>query len=78
MTERIVNRNPYLYGPGPIRRVPSGMGSYYGKLPPLQGFTMAVVHGTVISLVGGYAWKVLYGDPDAKALKQYYVDNPPR
>jgi hypothetical protein len=42
--ERIINRNPYLYGPGPVRRSPKAH-VVLGKLPPLRRFTMAAVHG---------------------------------
>jgi hypothetical protein len=57
ITVRIINRNPYLYGPGPVKRIPSGAGSYYGRLPPLHGFSMAAVHGVVIALVGSFIFK---------------------
>lgn len=79
MPERIVNRNPYLYGPGPVHRTPTrGMMSYYGKLPPLQGFTAAAVHGTVLALAGGFAFKWMVGDPEIRAIESYYKENPPR
>lgn len=76
--ERIVNRNPYLYGPGPVRRTPSGMGSYYGKLPPLQGFSMAAIHGMIFALAGSFFYKFAFGDPQVRTIKQYYEENPPR
>mgnify|MGYP003390216125 CR=1 FL=1 len=76
--ERIINRNPYLYGPGPIRRVPSGLASYYGRLPPLQGFSMAAAHGVVFALAGALIWKYTYGNPAIKKIEDYYKENPPR
>jgi hypothetical protein len=77
-SERIINRNPYLFGPGPIKRTPSGLGSYYGKLPPLQGFSMAAIHGCIFALTGGLIYKYGFGDPQIRTIKQYYIDNPPR
>jgi hypothetical protein len=76
--QRIVNRNPYLYGPGPVRRVPKGMLTSYGNMPPLQGFTMAVVHGGVLALAGCLVFKYGFGDPQIKAIENYYKENPPR
>jgi len=76
--ERIINRNPYLYGPGPIRRVPKGRMGYYGSLPPVQGFTMAALHGLVIALAGGLSYKYMFGDPQIRAIEKYYQENPPR
>lgn len=76
--ERIINRNPYLYGPGPFRRTPTGMGSYYAKLPPVQGFGAAAVHGLVLSLVGGLIYKFGFGNPQIKQIEDYYKENPPR
>ena len=76
--ERIINKNPYLYGPGPVRRMPSGLGSYYGRLPALHGFSMAVIHGTVLALTGGFIFKYGFGDPQIKTIENYYKENPPR
>ena len=76
--ERIINRNPYLYGPGPVRRVPSGVLSSYGRMPPLQGFSMAVIHGTIMALAGSFAFKFFIGDKQIKAIETYYKENPPR
>jgi hypothetical protein len=78
MAERIINRNPYLFGPGPMKRVPSGAFSYYGRLPPLQGFAMCAAHGVVIALTGGLAYKFIFGDPQIKQIQEYYKENPPR
>jgi hypothetical protein len=75
---RIINRNPYLFGPGPVRRIPKGPLSYYGRLPALQGFTMAALHGTVIALAGGLLFKFTTLDPQIKAIEDYYKENPPR
>jgi hypothetical protein len=75
---RIINRNPYLYGPGPVRRTPSGLGSYYGNLPPLKGFSMAAIHGCIFAFAGACVFKFAIGDPQVRTIKQYYIDNPPR
>lgn len=75
---RIVNKNPYLFGPGPVRRVPKGIMSYYGRLPPAQGFSMAAIHGTVLALSGGFFYKYFFGDPQIKTIEDYYKENPPR
>ena len=63
---------------GPIRRVPSGLASYYGRLPPLQGFSMAAAHGVVFALAGALIWKYTYGNPAIKKIEDYYKENPPR
>jgi len=76
--ERLINKNPYLYGPGPVRRVPAGLGSYYAKLPPAQGFSMAAIHGTVLALAGAFFFKFGFGDPQIKQIEEYYRENPPR
>jgi hypothetical protein len=76
--ERIINRNPYLYGPGPVRRRPKGAMSYYGKLPPLQGFTMAAVHGVALAFAGSFAFKYFVGDEQIRGIESYYKENPPR
>jgi len=82
MTERIINRNPYFYGPGPIRRTPGGkMMSYYGKMSaknPVQGFAVCAAHGVVLALAGSCVFKFWFGDPQIKAIEQYYKENPPR
>lgn len=75
---RIVNQNPYLYGPGPVKRVPSGPFSMYGRAPPLRGFTMAAVHGVALALVTGLGYKFMFGDPQVKQIEDYYKENPPR
>jgi hypothetical protein len=79
MTERIINRNPYLYGPGPVKRVPSRpFFGHFGRLPPLAGFTQAATFGVVLALSGSMFYKVVFGDPQIKAIEQYYKENPPR
>jgi len=79
MSGRIINYNKRLFGPGPLARVPAkGISGYYARMPPLQGFVMAAVHGTAIGLGVGLYYKFFMGDPDTKTIKQYYVDNPPR
>lgn len=76
--ERLINRNPYLYGPGPIKRVPSGMSSAYAFMSPVRGFSMAATHGMIVALAGAMAFKLLVGDPQIKAIEDYYKENPPR
>jgi len=76
--ERIINRNPYLYGPGPVRRTPTGMMSFFGKAPPLNGFSMAAGAGVVLALAASIGFKVFFGDPQIKAIEEYYKENPPR
>ena len=76
--ERLINKNPYLYGPGPVRRVPKGMFSYYGRLPPLQGFSAAALTGAAIAFTGSMVFKIFIGDPQIKAIEDYYKENPPR
>lgn len=78
MVERIINKNPFLYGPGPVRRIPKGPFSFYGKAPPLQGFSMAAAHGVAIALAGSFFFKFFFGDPQIKAIEEYYKENPPR
>ena len=76
--ERLINRNPYLYGPGPVRRVPKGFMTFYGRMPPLQGFSLAAAHGVAIAVAGAMGFKYFYGDPQIRAIEQYYEENPPR
>jgi hypothetical protein len=52
--------------------------SYYGKLPPLQGFTMAAVHGVALAFCGSFAFKYFVGDPEIRGIESYYKENPPR
>ena len=77
--ERLINYNKRLYGPGPLARVPSsGFGGYYARMPPLQGFVMCAVHGTVMGFGVAMYYKFFIGDPDTRAITQYYEENPPR
>ena len=77
--ERIINRNPYLFGPGPVRRVPTtGFMSMYGKMPPVQGFSLAAIHGCIFAVGGALIFKYGFGDPEIKAIEDYYKENPPR
>jgi hypothetical protein len=78
ITGKLVNRNPYLYGPGPVRRVPSGPFSYFGRAPPVTGFSAAAGAGAVIALVCSYTYKILFMDPQVRQIETYYKENPPR
>jgi hypothetical protein len=73
--DRIVNKDPRLYGPGPVRRVSP---SYYGKMPPLRGFAMCATHGIALGFLGGLVYKVLSGDPETRSIEEYYRENPPK
>jgi hypothetical protein len=76
--ERIINQNPYLYGPGPVKRVPNGILKMYGRAPPLQGFSMAAAHGVALALAASFGFKYFVGDEQIKAIEEYYKENPPR
>jgi hypothetical protein len=79
MTERIINRNPYLYGPGPVKRIPSSpFFSYFGRLPPMAGFAQAATFGVGVALAGSFGYKWILGDPQIRAIEEYYRQNPPR
>jgi hypothetical protein len=79
MTPRIINYNKRLYGPGPVARIPApGIRGYYARMPPLQGFTMAAVHGITLGFGLSFYYKYFMGDPDTLAIKKYYEENPPR
>ena len=78
MAERIINRNPYLYGPGPVKRVPKGMFTMYSRMPPVQGFAMAAAHAVALGLVGSCIFKYTIGDPQIRQIEEYYKENPPR
>lgn len=76
---RIVNYNKRLFGPGPVARIPaSGIRGFYARKAPLEGFTHAAVHGTVLGFIAGFAFKFAMGDPDANLINEYYEENPPR
>ena len=78
MTDRIINKNPYLYGPGPVKRVPRGAFSMFGKAPPVQGFSMAAGVGVVLGLATSFGFKIMFGDPSIKTIEEYYKENPPK
>jgi hypothetical protein len=73
--QRIVNKDPRLYGPGPVRRVSP---SYYGKMAPLKGFAMCATHGIALGIVGGLFYKFFLGDPETRSIEEYYRENPPK
>ena len=78
MPERLINRNPYLFGPGPVKRIPTGTLTSYGRMPPLQGCSMAAMHGIGLALAGSFAFKFFIGDPEIRTIEKYYEENPPR
>jgi hypothetical protein len=76
---RVINYNKRLFGPGPVARMPAkGLMGYYARMDPLKGFCMAATHGTVMGFAVGLYYKVFMGDPDTKAIVEYYEANPPR
>lgn len=75
MGERIINRNPMLFGPGPVKRVPKGVMSMYSRLPPVQGFALAAGHAVVLGLTGAFIFKFTIGDPQIRAIEEYYKEN---
>ena len=70
----IVNRNPALYGPGPLARKPGGLGAG----PPLRGLVITAMQGIAFGLVGGFGYKFFIGDPGIQAIEDYYKENPTR
>ena len=75
MGERIINRNPFLYGPGPVKRAPKGFMTMYSRMPPVQGFAMAAGHAVVLGLIGSFTFKFMVGDPQIRAIEEYYKEN---
>ena len=73
--DRMVNRNKWLYGPGPLARRPT---SGIGAMPPLRGLVTCAIQGGVVSLVGGFAYLLLVGNPGMKKIEDYYKANPTR
>eukprot|EP00555_Chaetoceros_dichaeta_P004068 CAMPEP_0198252820 /NCGR_PEP_ID=MMETSP1447-20131203/3278_1 /TAXON_ID=420782 /ORGANISM="Chaetoceros dichaeta, Strain CCMP1751" /LENGTH=75 /DNA_ID=CAMNT_0043938205 /DNA_START=55 /DNA_END=282 /DNA_ORIENTATION=+ len=71
---RIVNKNPYLYGPGPLGRKPFGLGAR----PPLHGLLICAGQAIVFGLIGGFAYNIFIGDPGLKKIEDYYKENPTR
>jgi hypothetical protein len=78
LSERIVNRNIWLYGPGPVERTPTGAFSYYANQDPKWGFSIAAIHGMIIGVGASLAFKYFVGDPQIRAIEEYYRENPPR
>ncbi len=74
--ERIINRNKWLYGPGPVARVSNGYLSYFARLPPAQGFASAAGVGMVLALMASYSFKFVVADPSIKAIEDFYKENP--
>lgn len=72
--ERLINRNPYLYGPGPVARRPSGIGA----MDPLKGLVTCAAQGLGVALIGAFGYKFLIGDPGIQKVEDYYKENPPR
>mmetsp|Transcript_14447 Transcript_14447/g.21664 ORF Transcript_14447/g.21664 Transcript_14447/m.21664 type:complete len:98 (+) Transcript_14447:248-541(+) len=71
---RIINRNKFLYGPGPLGRRPTGLGAR----PPLQGLIICAMQGIAVGLVGGLGYNVLYGNPLVNSIEKYYKEHPSR
>lgn len=74
--ERLINRNPELFGPGPLARRP--VEGTIGAMPPLKGLVTCASGGLAFGLAGGFAYKLLLGDPDTRKIEEYYRENPPR
>ena len=73
--ERLINRNPLLYGPGPVARRPMGG---IGAMPPLRGLVTCAAQGMAIALAGGFFYTFFIGNPGLKKVEDYYKENPPR
>mmetsp|Transcript_10569 Transcript_10569/g.16089 ORF Transcript_10569/g.16089 Transcript_10569/m.16089 type:complete len:84 (-) Transcript_10569:452-703(-) len=72
--ERLINRNPELFGPGPLARRATGIGA----MPPLKGLVTCATQGLAVGLVGGLAYNFIYGNPGVQMIEDYYKENPPR
>ncbi|KAL9189633.1 hypothetical protein ACHAXT_009308 [Thalassiosira profunda] len=72
--ERLVNRNPELFGPGPVARRAQGIGA----MDPLKGLVTCASQGLAVGIAGGLVYKVFFGDPGIQAIEDYYKENPPR
>ena len=72
--ERLINRNPLLYGPGPLARRPTGLGA----MPPLRGLVMCAGQGIAFGLAGGLLYLFGIGNPQIQKIEDYYKENPPR
>ena len=75
MAERLINRNPELFGPGPLARRNEGG---IGAMEPLKGLTTCALQGLGFALTGGLIWKFTVGDPGTQMVEDYYKENPPR
>ena len=76
---RIINRNMYLFGPGPLKRVqPPGLLTSYSRMEPATGFAWAAIHGVIFSLTLSSIFKYMVLDPQIKTIEDYYKENPPR
>lgn len=73
--DRPINKNPFLYGPGPLGRRPT---TGIGARPPLQGLVICAAQGLAFAMAGGFVYKFSLGDPGIKAVEDYYKENPPR
>ena len=73
--ERIINKDPRLYGPGPVRRIPN---KYYSAMPPLKGFATCATHAIAIGFAGALFFKFAMADPSTRAIEEYYKENPPK
>lgn len=74
----VINKNPYLFGPGPVKRIPKGAFTQVGRMPPLQGFSVAAAQAIGLALVVSFGYKYFFGDPQIKKIENYYKENPPR
>eukprot|EP00559_Dactyliosolen_fragilissimus_P005184 CAMPEP_0184860250 /NCGR_PEP_ID=MMETSP0580-20130426/5176_1 /TAXON_ID=1118495 /ORGANISM="Dactyliosolen fragilissimus" /LENGTH=73 /DNA_ID=CAMNT_0027357289 /DNA_START=473 /DNA_END=694 /DNA_ORIENTATION=+ len=70
--DRVINKNRFLYGPGPLARKGPGLAAR----PPLQGLVICACQALVISLAGGFAYNVFLGNPAIKKIEDYYKENP--
>ncbi len=74
--ERLINRNPELFGPGPVARRPAE-GSI-GAMPPLKGLVVCASQGLAFGLAGGLFYNIFIGNPGIQKIEDYYKENPPR
>lgn len=75
LAERLINRNPELFGPGPVARRPAGG---IGAMPPLKGLVACATQGLAVALIGGLAYNFFIGNPEIQKVEDYYKENPPR
>jgi len=71
MTSGIPNQNPYLYGPGPFKRVPKGPAAG----PPLRGLVIVASQAFGIGLVAALTYKYTVSEPQMRRYKQYYENH---